>query len=155
MTPPRRSLALLIVAALLFVGWIGWLGYLALTATQPIVLSRPQFLVSQVDVEADLTGNADHPEESVTRAAVLWVREPKDSALKGQPTVVVSNLPRVTAADGWSGPDRYILPLIKEDDGTYRVAPIPRSPGFPGRYDHPRIYRATPQTLEQHRQMRP
>ena len=46
----------LAVAAVLFVGWIGYLGFLVRTTRHPIVLSRPQFLVSQKDVIATYKG---------------------------------------------------------------------------------------------------
>jgi hypothetical protein len=148
MTPERRrSLFLLIGAALAFCAWIGWLTYLAVTASRPIVLSRPQFLVSQIDVTAELSGTADHPNAEVTVIDVY--SKPKEKLAK----IEVTNLAELTPADGWAGPGVYILPLQKLENGNYRVAPIPRSPGFQGR-DHPRIYPATPQTLEQLRQIR-
>jgi hypothetical protein len=56
----------LAVAAGLFAAWIGWLAFLAATTTHPVVLSRPQFLVSNLYVIADLKGGPDHPEAAVT-----------------------------------------------------------------------------------------
>jgi hypothetical protein len=151
MTPERRrSLFLLIGAALAFCAWIGWLSYLAVTASRPIVLSQPQFLVSQLDVTAELTGTAEHPEDTAQVMSVVYPRSQKE--LENN-KIEVMNLPELTPADGWAGPGVYILPLQKLENGNYRVAPIPRSPGFSGR-DHPRIYPATPQTLEQLRQIR-
>ncbi len=52
MDPIRKSnpqLGRLILAAALFVAWIGMLAILAATTTRPVVLSRPQFLVSDFD----------------------------------------------------------------------------------------------------------
>ncbi len=46
----------LAVAAVLFLGWIGYLGYLAATIRNPVVLSRPQFLVSERDMIATFKG---------------------------------------------------------------------------------------------------
>jgi hypothetical protein len=46
----------------------------------------------------------------------------------------------------------YIVPLIPDGKDTYRVAPLPRSPGFlgpSGRTGRPRIYPVTPQTRMQ------
>jgi hypothetical protein len=162
----------LIVAASLFGGWILYLAYLAVTAgTQPItrkgpiVLSRPQFLISnyvvvaQVDESDDATDPSqvstielDSPKEMdgqkqtirvrVTVEQVMWP-EQKD----GQQRAIRVTSP--SACQGWTGPGRYILPLIKTagDENTYELAPVPRSPGVEQRF--PRIYPATQQTQKQ------
>lgn len=146
----RRSPLLLAVAALLFAGWVSWLGYLALTTTRPEVLSRPQFLASQLDIVADIDGSGEHAEAAVTVADVLWHAQEVTKPEKGERLTVV-NLPHVS--DGWTGPGRYILPLTRE--GTqYRVAPVLHSPGLSRAHDRPRIYHATTQTLEQYHKMR-
>jgi len=41
----------------LFLAWISWLAYLAATTTHPLVLSRPQFLVTDLDVIAEVGGD--------------------------------------------------------------------------------------------------
>ena len=52
--------------------------------------------------------------------------------------------------DDYHGADElYILPLIADGKDAYRVAPLPRSPGFAGaasRAGRPRIYPVTPET---------
>jgi hypothetical protein len=145
----------LAVTAALFLAWIGWLGYLAATTTRPEVLSRPQFLVSNLYVIADLTGSADRP------GALITVKEvggsAKDNAtIKPGSSLEVENLPRVN--QGWAGPDSYILPLSRNQDGTFRLTPVPPSPGYPSESssehaDRLRIYRATDRTLQQLREM--
>jgi hypothetical protein len=50
----KRSGWRLAVSAVLFVGWISYLAYLAATTTEPMVLSRPQFLVADLYVIADV-----------------------------------------------------------------------------------------------------
>ena len=44
---PRRP-GLLAAAVVLFTAWIAYLAYLALTASHPVVLSRPQFFVAEL-----------------------------------------------------------------------------------------------------------
>ena len=63
----KRRPWLLAVAAGLFAAWIGYLFYLALTAGHPpVVLSRPQFLVADLWViaEVDATTRDGSPELS-------------------------------------------------------------------------------------------
>jgi hypothetical protein len=144
----------LLLAAGLFAGWIGYLAYLAVTAgTQPIsrqgptVLSRPQFLVSTLDVIAQVNEVKDAPAPTdATVVEVLW-GGPKP----GEGHVLhVTNL---AGCEGWAGPGQYILPLVQTvgAEDTYEVAPIPRSPGIDRHV--PRIYPVTDQTREQFRQV--
>ena len=122
----QRAKLLLVIAAVLFAGWLGWLAYLALTSANPIVLSRPQFLVSTLDViakvEEDEAGNAlpriTEPDEGKDR----WI---------GRPIRVV-DLPELGKKQGWKGAGDYILPL-QSDGEYYWVARIPASPGYPVR----------------------
>jgi hypothetical protein len=143
----------------LFLGWLGYLGYLVAERSRggDIVLSRPQFLVSDLDVVAAVTKGSD----TVT---VVDVLHPDDSAarhLKGK-QIQVTNLddcrppgdpmrppPPDLQADG-----NYLLPLqdLGPDGKEYRVVATPPSPGF--RYGTPRIYPATPQVLAQYKQIR-
>jgi hypothetical protein len=144
----------LLLATLLFAAWIGWLVYLTGTTPRPIdssrpqpwILSRPQFLVSSLDVIAQVDGTSDKP-GTATVVDVHWPQGDQARQLIGK-TISVSNLSE--CREDWSGPGEYILPLIERHD-EYRVAPQPPSPGFAtGR---PRIYRATPLTLGQLRQI--
>ena len=137
----------LILAAGLFIAWIGWLTYLAATATRPVVLSRPQFLVSELDVIAQVSQGAHGPEREVT---VEEVHRPaqENEELKGK-KITVLNLDSIEERDGYSGPGPYILPLKKTDADTFVVVSPPMSPGFEPMKPRPRIYRATPETLQQ------
>ena len=116
----------LIVAACLLLGWLGWLGYLAATV-RGVVLSRPQFLISTLDVIATVQQVDGHPGADVVVDEVHWPTHGEE-ALIGK-TIAVTNLPTVTAAEGWRGPGKYILPLVT-DGAAYRVASIPYSPGY-------------------------
>jgi hypothetical protein len=142
----------LTVTAVLFISWLGYLGYLAATAGRPIlpgraapvVLRRPQFLISTVDVIADVGADGSRASRRATVVEVHW---PPSAAgdLQGK-TITVSNL---SDCSGWTGPGRYILPLVHADS-AYRVAPIPPSPGYePGLHEEAPIYPLTDQTRAQ------
>lgn len=167
----RPAVVRLLVAALLFAGWLGYLVYLVVTfprtpAGAALVLSRPQLLVSDLDVVGEVKG-VDQPVKVVT---VLYPEAEK--GLAGQ-EIKVANLdqckplprPEQKAADvpaDYQGPGLYLLPLRKAGDGPdYAVTPTPASPGYPphgGRVGPPRIYplpteRLKEQALAQYRQI--
>jgi hypothetical protein len=137
----------LVVAALLFGAWMGWLAYLAATATRPVVLSRPQFLVATHYVVARLAADGSRPASSVHILEVHW---PKEGDHWKDKELIIPNLPRCA---GWQGPGDYILPLIKTEGG-YEVAQIPPSPGyFASRAGPPESWRIYPRTPETTRQL--
>lgn len=126
----------LVLAVLLFAGWVGYLAYLAATTRNPIVLSRPQFLVSQMDVIARI--------EAPPQATVEEIHWPDKTDLKPGDVLTVTNL---ADCQGWAGPGSYILALSR-DGKDYRVAPTPPSPGY-DRSGPPRIYPLTKETRHQ------
>jgi hypothetical protein len=134
--------ARLLLAIALFAAWIGYLLYLVGMAQRPIVLSRPQLLVSNLDVIADVEGEGQLPTK-VTVRQVHFPQAGEVQKLVGS-TIPVSNL---SQCEGWTSPGRYIVPLLAGTKDTYRVAPLPPSPGLV--LGHPRIYPVTPETLEQ------
>jgi hypothetical protein len=139
----KRRPWLLAVAVALFALWIGYLAYLALTAGHPRVLSRPQFLVADLWVIADVD-DFDKPVKVVQVAFAgpgLKGQEPERDAV-----LEVSNLSK--CKEDAMTPGRYILPLTKEGQG-YRVTAIPRSPGYGPPTPHARVYPDTPETHAQ------
>lgn len=151
----RAAYGRLAVTALLFLGWLGYLGYLvwAQPAGGFIVLSRPQFLVSDLDAIADVQAESGQ----VTLVEVLFPRTAETIALEGT-QVTVENLkecrpPYEDKDFDLRGSGRYLLAL--QDPGpegkSYRVAVTPPSPGF--RRGTPRIYPATDEVLAQYRQI--
>jgi hypothetical protein len=151
---PLRRLAL-VATALAFFLWIGYLAFLAYTASHPIVLSRPQILVSNLIIIAQLQGGAEHPDKTATVVQSVWTADPA-SQPAAKTTITVGNLEQISAADahhprgGWRGPGEYILPLVTAGKDTYRVTPIPPSPGYSGTdADRLRIYPVTPMTREE------
>ena len=163
-TPNRRRLhrAVLRLAAvaLLFTGWMGYLVYLVVTMPhtsrgEPLILSRSQLLVSELDVIAQV--DSDGAATEVTIKEVLY--PVTDAPVQVGQKLHVKNLwecrplaplpqspgekPIETPLD-WNGPGLYLLPLqkVKVDETTYEVAPTPPSPGYPhsGSVGPPRIY---------------
>jgi hypothetical protein len=152
----RPAVGRLILTIALFVGWLGYLGYLVqcrphTSDGRPLTLSRPQFLVSTVDVVARVDNDKG------TDVIVEEVLSPKEKPplevgdkiqvadiLKCQPLPdplaktqfefrSFRWIPKEPALD-WTGPGRYILALQsdpKEGKGHFRVVPTPRSPGYP------------------------
>jgi hypothetical protein len=120
MTFPRARLA---VAASLFVAWLGYLLLLVVGSRHTIVLSRPQFLVANLWVLAEVK---DDEEGTPARAVkILEVFLPKDSDLKGK-SVEVANLADA-GPQGYIGPGKYILPLDEPTPAYayYSVPPVP------------------------------
>jgi len=138
MTPATARRTFLIASAAAFALWIGYLVFLAVSTRHPVVLSRPQFLV------ADLVVVAQVERADADRVKVVRVKRPQQDQLRDQ-EIHVTNL---ADCEGWAGADRYILPLVAQGPGEYRVAAVPRSPGYPGG-QRPRIYPATPATERQ------
>src|SRR5437660_1454248 len=114
----RSARLRLALAAALFLAWIGWLAYLAARTSHPIVLSRPQFLVSNLDVSAEVGGGA-RPDPKVAIKKVHWPHTEQAQKMVGQ-TIEVSNLPE---CGGWKGPGTYILPLTTDWKKSYQVTP--------------------------------
>jgi hypothetical protein len=155
----------LLLTGVLFLGWLGYLAFQVWTrpltaAGQPLVVSHPQVLVSELDVVAQVPSD-DSPTE-VTVEKVLY--DGRGAGVQPGDKLRVSNIgachppgrgpDRVTPPPDWSGPGRYLLPLVKRKDG-YEVAPIPPSPGYTPEEGAgpPRLYPATAQTEAQYRQI--
>jgi hypothetical protein len=112
----------LIVAAVLFAGWMAWLGYAALTKSRGPVVSRSQAAAATDVVEASIAGGNDG------KPAAIEVVESFKGGLTAGTKVEVVNL---TESDGFAGDGRYLVLLVKDrTSDAYRVAVPPRSPGY-------------------------
>jgi len=147
----KRRVWLLALAAGLFAVWIGYLAYLAIMTTHqrqdwyksPIVLSRPQFLVAQYWVIAEVKNR----EQPVKIVDVVYAA-PKNPPAKGE-EIKLSNLSQ--CEEYWAGPGTYIIPLTEpiEKEKKYIVTPVPHGPpALP-----PRIYPDTEETRAQLNQL--
>jgi hypothetical protein len=141
----------LVLAAALFAAWMGYLSYLVYALPRPpkgsdlpIVLSRPQILVSKIDV----VGTINIKDGTVKVAQVLYPRDATEP--KKDDEVQVTNFDEVRPSlSEQTNLGMCLLPLQTTDDGkTYHVVPLPASPGFHG--DAPRIYPATEEILAQY-----
>jgi hypothetical protein len=148
----KRSWPRLIIAAVLFVGWMSWLVYLAATGTDAVVLSRPQFLVANVHLIAEVESKNGLPAAEVTVRKVSWAVGLKNE-IPEESKITIENLPELKDRHGWEGPGEYILALVSSTAGKdviFKVAATPRSPGFPygqgsaNQPGPPRIYASTP-----------
>jgi len=151
----RPAVARLVFFAVLFVGWLGYLFYLVQLG-KPIVLSRPQFLVSQFDVIGTVEG-ADR----VKVTDVLDSPSGDEAAkLKAKGDIKVVNLEgcKVAAPEGEKEAvfsdelkgGTYLLPLRPTADGGYEVVPAPTV----ARIGPPRIYPVTPQVRAEYQKIR-
>ena len=93
--PSPRRRVLLALTMVMFLLWIGFLAFLAATTRQPVVLSRPQLLVSNVVLVATLTGGPEHPQSTVKVQEVLWAGDPPAQPKSGT-TIKVNDLERVS-----------------------------------------------------------
>lgn len=121
--------ARLIVAAAAYLGWMAWLGYAVLgRGTVPLV-SRAQITGASLLVVAELSSGQDNlPQPTAKVVEVLRGEGPTAGE-----DVEVTNLPASKPPDRqhFPGGGAYLLPLTPNGDGkTYRVAGLPRSPGY-------------------------
>jgi hypothetical protein len=166
----------LVLTAVLFLGWLGYLSYLVICRPhtppgllgafegRPLTLSRPQFLVSTLDVVAKVSGDKG---EKVSVEEVLF---PKSNApVKPGDEIHVENIDRcrplsdplakvANPPPDYSGPGDYLLALQQVDPNEpnrFEVVPTPPSPGFATsggvNLGLPRLYPATPELLAEYR----
>ncbi|MCI0376240.1 MAG: hypothetical protein L0215_01405, partial [Gemmataceae bacterium] len=126
---PKARLA---VSACLFLGWIGFLLFLVLKTRAPVILSRPQFLVSPLHVIAEVRDKNGLPDPEVTVVQVAWTSDTADEKLAGV-KLFVEDLPYSGPDQGWTGAGQYLLPLTKRTIANgfgYKVTPLPWHPGY-------------------------
>jgi hypothetical protein len=127
----------LVVAAALFFGWLAWLGTAVLQRGSVPLVSRAQ-----------VTG-ATHVVVAAVKVGANGLPEPTAEVVEGlrggmvPGAVEVTNLPAAMppGAGGFPGAGTYLLPLVTSGDGKYKVAGLPRSPGYePATPERPVIY---------------
>lgn len=135
----------LVVSAILFFGWLGFLFWLVVNSNA-IVLSRPQFLVAQVYLVAEVRDKNGQPDVIVHVTEVPWSADPKDAALANSDIPIIGL--DTDRLGGYRGPGVYLMPLQKTMARGYRLAPLPSVGGAGGEL---RIY---PWTTGTERQLR-
>ncbi len=140
----------LVVTAVLFAGWIAYLGYLVAATRNPIVLSRPQFLVASLHVIATRNGPDTFLVDEVLYPAG------KNEDWQGK-TITVRNLKTCQVYSARAGAEpvpadegrKYLMPIDVEEGANVRVAPLPPSPGY--KMGPPRIYPVDTAVLNEYR----
>jgi hypothetical protein len=109
----------LILAAILFVGWLGWLGYLALEYRKPVIVSRSQLLVATSVIKAEIALDAKGKPSPTVR-----VIESFDRQRIPDETITIENISDARLPDGKTpatgGP--YLLLLEQMPERRYKVA---------------------------------
>ena len=160
----------LVVTAVLFLAWVGYLAYLALMTRNPVVLSRPQILVSDLDVVAEVPSTAADADIVVKEVLYPKERPPVEvgqklhvlnlALCKRLPREPQKGEPQENVSPDFTGPGLYLLPLRQVEGDKYEVVPTPPSPGYPPNYPPdarragvgpPRIYPASPEVLRQYK----
>jgi hypothetical protein len=174
----KPKVARVILTVILFLGWLSYLSYLVVCRPhtpgglrgafegRPLTLSRPQFLVSTLDVVAEVSGDKG---QNVVVKEVLFPKE--HSPVQPGETIHVEliekchPLPDPLAKDtnpppDYTGPDDYLLPLQaigNPEDRRFQVVPTPPSPGFYSAPNvgvgPPRIYPATKEMLAEYQEI--
>ena len=123
-----RRRVFLIVAVVVFAGWLSWLGYLAAYKTNPVVVSRSQMMASThfVLAEVKIDSETGKPARDVR---VIEDLRPVGVALSGTIKVENIKLGRVGGAKDFREPGLYLLPLTAVGKDVYNLTVQPRSPG--------------------------
>jgi hypothetical protein len=139
--------ARLVVSAGLFLAWIGFLAYLVARTRDPVILSRPQLVVSSVVLIADIKEQNGRPVSAVAVTKVASALAPEDKNLAGS-QLTIEGLADVGHAQGWREPGTYILPLTKRKMSAgyaYEVTSLPMSPGYRPEYVTVELMRVGPE----------
>jgi len=147
MTPSRLRLG---VATVLFLGWIGYLAFLVVRTREPVILSRPQLLHSDLVVLVEATEMDNAPAPTVVIKEIAWAAPgiaPPDVGSQ----LRLSALPDVGRAQGWKGKGEYLIPLqLSKNKDSLDITALPWSPGFSPRLQVEilglGIVKATPET---------
>ena len=133
------------VTGAVYLGWLGWLGYAVYgarwAADRTPVVSRAQLVGATHLLVCDVTTGADGLPEAQARVAEVL----RGDGVKAGDAVAVWNLPSALPAGTDAMPaGRYLLPVVSGGAG-YKVAGLPRSPGYePADGVRPVVYRWTP-----------
>jgi hypothetical protein len=125
--------ARLLIAAVLFFGWLGWLAYLALTQTNPVVVSHSQVMAADRFVVGEVSLDPSTGALGKT-VAVVEDLKPDGAPLGG--TIEVRNLEEAEVAGGddrFRDKGHYLLMLKPIGENKFDLARPPgRSAHAPG-----------------------
>jgi hypothetical protein len=148
----------LILAAVLFIGWLSYLGYAALVKNRGPVISRAQAAAATHAIVAEVKPGPDgKPQHRVTVSEVL-----RGDGVNPSRDLFISNLANV---QGFDGPGEYLLLLVADPRAqdhklnadqllTFAVMGQQRSPGHDiAGVGPPLVYRATDDVRNQFAKM--
>jgi hypothetical protein len=110
----------LIFSACLFAAWLGFLLFLVIES-RTVVLSKPQFLIAQLYVLAEVHDDRGKPDPDV-KVKVLWARDKDDESLK---EMRLADLADCGKKQGYHGAGTYLIPVLKLRDRSFAVAAVP------------------------------
>jgi hypothetical protein len=122
----------LVIALAAFVGWLSWLGYAVAYNfwRKPDIVSRAQLTEADVLVVAAVT--TDDAGKPKSQARVV-TRLSQGGPVAGD-EIAVDNLPSAQPpGKAFPGPGEYLIALnpVGADRKSFRIAGLPRSPGYP------------------------
>ena len=124
MTFARIRLA---VATLAFVGWLCWLALAVREKDAPDKISRAQLTGADAIVVAVVTAGEDG---LPLQKAKVQYRLSETGPTAGTEISVVNLPSAVVPGKGFLGTGSYLLALTGGEVGIYRIAGLPRSPGY-------------------------
>jgi len=142
-----RPRILLIAATVVFVGWLAWLAVAMAQKGKSPVVSRAQLTASTHLIVVDVQVGDD----GLPKPLAKVIRVVRGEGVEKDSVIEVINLPSAMppGASGFPGPGEYLLPVVG-DGKTFRIAGMPRSPGYePTSPVRPTIYHWGPDTEAQ------
>jgi hypothetical protein len=120
----------LLVAVVLFAGWIGWLAYTTLEKDRGPVVSRAQAAAAPYPVWAEVKAGTDGLPEGRVKVESLIADKGPAAGTEAEVTNLIGSDGKAVA--GFVGAGKYLLLLTPDrTDGRYRVADeLQRSPGY-------------------------
>lgn len=136
-----RQRLILLVAASLYLAWLSWLAMTVREKGTVQIVSRAQLTAATHWVVAIVSIGADGvPNSTVKIVETLRGDELPASLEIGNLAAAATPLP-VTGNSRTPPGGEYLIPLTRTSEGKYRIAGLPRSPGYDARdLDRPVIY---------------
>ena len=129
----------LIVAAILFFGWIGWLGYLAINFSRPVVVSRSQMMLATQIIRVKITIENGVPTQCESQL-LLGINAQNDRQIPSD-TVPVEDIKDALLPNQkpLTESGTYLVP-VRQIAQSYRVVSPPNSPEREGMRNRPIVY---------------
>ena len=143
----------LVVASILFVGWLGYLAFLAFNYSRPVVVSRSQMMIATHLAEAKIFLENDRP----VRAEIIRFlgKTPEADVKPGTEPILIADLQSALQINQkpLQNEGIYLLPLVEQGKSKYALVSPPRSPGLESPPARPLIYPFSPEVEKQVRDL--